>query len=226
MKAETAVRLSDAIARTRHPRLDFRTEEARRYTRRLHPFLEKVIFPGCRALDLGCAAGKFAFEMEALGAEAVGLDCSPEAIALAKEIAAQTGSRAVFHVGTFDQIPFPAASFDLVLFPSNIIECSYDELRQIVRQVQGLLRTGGKFCVEMQDGLERLQREAGPEALPELLSGEQPGTATVPGAGELAYPTTFWTVAFARHVVGEYLRFVRAEKVDEKRYWLEFERRA
>src|SRR5512136_1125553 len=87
MKAENAARLSDAVARKRHPRSDFRTDEARVYTNRLRPFFEQVIFPGCKALDLGCSSGKFTFAMEQHGARAVGLDCSGEAIAFAKEIA-------------------------------------------------------------------------------------------------------------------------------------------
>ncbi len=87
MNSIDAARLSDAIARNRHPRSDYRTEEAESYTDRLRPFFEQVIFPGCRALDLGCSSGKFTFAMEQHGARPVGLDCSAEAIAFAKEIA-------------------------------------------------------------------------------------------------------------------------------------------
>jgi hypothetical protein len=41
MKSEIAAKLSDAITKTRQPRSDFRTSEARDYTQRLRPFLGK-----------------------------------------------------------------------------------------------------------------------------------------------------------------------------------------
>jgi hypothetical protein len=64
MNVKVAARLSDAIARQRHPRSDFRTDEAKTYARRLRTYLEETIFPNCNALDLGCSSGKFTFEME------------------------------------------------------------------------------------------------------------------------------------------------------------------
>jgi 2-polyprenyl-3-methyl-5-hydroxy-6-metoxy-1,4-benzoquinol methylase len=134
VEPEIAAKLSDAIMRKRHPRSDFRTGEAKEYTKKLRPFLKKAIFPSCKALDLGCSSGKLTFEMESLGAVVVGLDCSQEAIYYAREIAASLGSKAIFRIGTFCDIPYPVGIFDLVLF-ANIMECSYIETEQIIGQI-------------------------------------------------------------------------------------------
>lgn len=222
MNPETARALSDAIAKTRHPRLDYRTSEAQSYTARLRPLLSGRIHPGCRAFDLGCGAGKFTFEMERLGAQAIGLDCSEGAIRLAREIAQKMGSSAEFLVGTFESIPFPENSFDLVLFPKNIIECSYDEMDSIARQVRRILRSEGKFCLEMADGLERLQKTHGLGAGFETITGLRQTTIDVPDEGIYAYESAFWTVAFARFVVSRHLIFTRMEPVEGQSFFLEF----
>ena len=159
MKPEYAAAAMDAIAGLRHPRLDYRTAEAQSFAARWRPFLQTVLFPGCRTLDLGCGAGKSTFELEHLGAQAVGLDCSPGMIGLAREVAAALGSSAEFHIGLFEALPFGENSFDLVWFPQNIIECSYAEMDQIARQLGSVLRPGGKFCLTMADGLKGLKTE-------------------------------------------------------------------
>lgn len=222
MNPETAKALSDAVAKTRHPRLDYRTSEAQTYTARLRPLLSELICPGCRALDLGCGAGKFTFEMERLGAKAVGLDCSEGAIQLAREIAIEMGSSALFQVGTFESIPFPDNNFDLVLFPKNIIECSYEEMDSIACQVHRILRPKGRFCLQMVDGLRKLRNQQGNRVGYEIGSGLQQTTISVPEEGNFAYECAFWTVAFARFVVSRHLVFTSMEPVEDQSFFLEF----
>lgn len=219
MKPEQASVLSDAMARTRHPRLDYRTEEARKYTARLRPFLKEALQHGQRVLDLGCGAGKFTFELEQLGAQAVGLDCSKEAISLAREIATEIDSSAEFHLGFFDKLPFPENSFDAVLFPGNIVECSYAEMDLVTFQMQSILHKGGKLYLEMQDDSDRT-----PKCI-DHVTGINKGKISIPGEGDFTYETTFWTIGFARFVVSRYLAFVKIDKIDDKRYILSFEKR-
>ena len=224
MKPEYAAASSDAIAKTRHPRLDFRTAEARRYCERWRPFLETVVSPGCRVLDLGCGAGKCTFELEQLGAVAVGIDCSGEMIRLAREVAADIGSSAEFHIGLFEDLPFPDESFDLVWFPDNIIECSYEEMATIARQVAAIMRPAGRFCLTMRDGIERL--DAGKEGGGgfDLLAGTQMGSIRITDEKEYPYETIFWSVAFARFVVSRYLHFVGMQTLQEQRHALLFKK--
>lgn len=222
MNVEYARPSSDAIARTKHPRLDYRTAEAKRYTSRLRPYLQQYLSAGCRALDLGCGAGKFTFEMEHLGARATGLDCSEGAIRLARELAVAMGSSAEFHVGTYEQLPFPEQSFDLVLFPMNIIECAYGEFDAIARQVAIILRHGGVFCVEMRDGLAYLRDGRARQEF-DLLSGCHLSSIDTP-EGSFPYETTFWTVGFARFVGSRYLRFSRVDSLPSDRHVLVFQK--
>ena len=225
MKPEYAVAASDAIARTRHPRLDYRTAEARRHCERWRPFLETVVSPGRRALDLGCGAGKCTFQLEQLGAVAAGIDCSTEMIRMAKEVAADIGSSAEFHVGLFESLPFPQNSFDLVWFPGNIIECSYEEMDVVARQVASILLPGGRFCLTMQEGIERLDTgEIGGGGF-DILAGTKMTSINIPEEGEFPYEPTFWTVAFARVVVSRHLRFNRMAAIHEQTHVLVFEKR-
>ena len=221
MKSKYASALSDAIAKTRHPRLDYRTEEARKCTDRLHPFLKKAIRSGDKVLDLGCGAGKFTFEMEQLGGLAVGLDCSQQAIHLAQQIASETGSSAKFYIGLYDNISFPDNYFDIVLFPSNIVECSYTEMDSIAYQIQKILQNKGKLYLEMQDGFEKCAN-GGFIGEIDVATGKKQEFISIPEQGQFPYETTFWTVAFAKFIISRYLKLVTTERVDNKRYLLEF----
>ncbi len=223
MKPEYAASLSDALARTRHPRLDYRTAEAQRYVARLRPYLQRLVAPGCKALDLGCGAGKFTIELGRLGARAIGLDCSPEAVRLAREIAAAMGSSAHFVVGTFAALPFAAESLDLAIFPQNIVECSYEEMDSVARQLSIILRPGGRFWLEMQDGPAQEQQDEGGDTFDPVM-GKRSTRIEIPGQGEFPYETAFWTVGFARFVITRHLRFLSMEREDDRRYVLVFAR--
>lgn len=69
-----------------------------------------------RVLDVGCGAGRFLSSVvDALGAdEGVGLEPSPEAINLVRDLHAQD-SRLSFTSGSAHSLPFPSDSFDLVI---------------------------------------------------------------------------------------------------------------
>jgi SAM-dependent methyltransferase len=175
-------------------------------------------------LDLGCGAGKFTFELERFGARATGLDCSKEAVHLAREIAAAIGSSAEFHLGVFENMPFPKSSFDFVIFPQNIIEWSYDEMDRIACQVGNILAPGGKFCLEMRDALEHIGGTEGVKGSFDVITGTRQNQIYVPDEGEFPYEVTFWTVSFARFVVSRYLNFSGIEREDDNLYVLLFEK--
>lgn len=65
-----------------------------------------------RILDIGCGAGQtFIASDLAIGVQATGLDVDFEALALGRELTQGVG----FVAGQAERLPFPAASFDLVL---------------------------------------------------------------------------------------------------------------
>src|SRR5262249_14680639 len=76
-----------------------------------------AIAPGERVLDVGCGPGRLT--LAAAGAagsgETLGIDPSPEMIALARRKASGAGSAATFRVAGIEAIPVPDDHFDVVL---------------------------------------------------------------------------------------------------------------
>ena len=86
MDTQKAAAFNNAVARTGHPRYDFRTQEVKRQTHWMLDFAKEYISPNDLLVDLGCAAGKQTLQAEELGVRAIGLDCAFEALKLAKTI--------------------------------------------------------------------------------------------------------------------------------------------
>ena len=226
METRMARAVSDAVVNSRHPRLDFRTEEAREATK----WLSKVkgyIPQGAKLLDIGCSSGKHTFAAEELGAVATGIDCSPEAIKLAREIAQDIDSGAQFVMGDFTSLPFDADTFDVALFSLNIVECTYEEMMLLAQGLQVILRDNGMLLLTMYDDLhDLLSGRRQPPGDYHLPSGKRLGNVTVPvdgkGSKTFEYHTCFWTVAFAIHVIGQHFSFDHLEEIKEGHYLLVF----
>jgi SAM-dependent methyltransferase len=78
-----------------------------------------VRFAGIRAgqevLDVACGTGVVALTAARIGAKVKGLDLTPELIARAKENAALMGLDVAFQEGDAERLPYPDASFDVVV---------------------------------------------------------------------------------------------------------------
>ncbi len=70
---------------------------------------------GQRVLDVGCGTGVVTITAARLGARVVGLDLTPALLARARENAAIAGVAVDWHEGDAEQLPFPDASFDVVV---------------------------------------------------------------------------------------------------------------
>ena len=223
MERQTANAASDAIILSGHPRVDFRTQEAKEYTAWMDIHLRAYITEGCELLDIGCSSGKASFRAEELGATVTGIDCSAEAIRFAREIADDIGSSATFIECDYNGMEFPPASFDVALFPKNIIECTYAGISELARQLSGILRPKGMLLLTMRDGYEHMSAR-GWKNVPEYeaLTGGMPGSITIPESGTFRYPTCFWTVGFAAHVVGQHLPLQEVIGIDKHDYLLVF----
>ena len=70
---------------------------------------------GRRVLDIGCSDGALVCAAASRGADATGIDADPAILSVARSCAAQAGIRAAFIQGRLERLPFPDASFDLMV---------------------------------------------------------------------------------------------------------------
>jgi phthiocerol/phenolphthiocerol synthesis type-I polyketide synthase E len=94
-----------------------------------------------RVLDVGCGrGGTVALMAETFGAEAVGVDLAPEAVAFCRKTH-QNGAR--FEVGDAEHLPFGDAAFQVV---TNIESShTYPNLRAFYAEVRRVLQPDGRF---------------------------------------------------------------------------------
>ncbi len=110
---------------------------------------------GARALDVCCGTGDLAFALAALGAEVVGLDFSPEMLAVARERSDQTDRKSkiknqkptppLFLCGDAQNLPFPENSFDIVTVGYGLRNLASWETG--LREMQRVARPGGRLLI-------------------------------------------------------------------------------
>lgn len=75
----------------------------------------REIKPGIRVLDVACGTGNLAFPAARSGADVTGIDIAPNLIEQARTRAGQEGLKIAFDEGDAEALPYPDASFDLVV---------------------------------------------------------------------------------------------------------------
>jgi SAM-dependent methyltransferase len=99
--------------------------------------------PGLRVLDAGCGAGEYVRALVARGADALGIECSEEKLALARDLPAALGRR--IRPGDLQEIDFGTGRFDAALL-NEVLEHVPDD-RAALREAFRLLRPGGALVV-------------------------------------------------------------------------------
>ena len=106
------------------------------------------IKPGDRVLDVGCGSGNLTLTAKTYagpnGAVA-GIDAAPEMISVARQKAAQKGLQVDFQVGLIEKIPFPDASFDVVISRLVLHHLPFELKRQGFAEIRRILKPGGFF---------------------------------------------------------------------------------
>ena len=107
------------------------------------------LHPGETVLDLGSGAGAdvlISARRVAPGGRAIGLDMTPQMLALARRNAAEAGVDNVeFVQGYLEDIPLPDASVDVVI--SNCVINLAADKQVVLREAARVLRPGGRFAV-------------------------------------------------------------------------------
>jgi ubiquinone/menaquinone biosynthesis C-methylase UbiE len=100
---------------------------------------------GLDALDAGCGTGFLSFELAARGHRVTGVDFAPGMIAEARRKATERGLAVRFEAGDAEQLPFPAASLDLVI--SRHVLWTLPHPEAAVSEWIRVLRPGGRLVI-------------------------------------------------------------------------------
>ncbi len=163
--------------------------------KRFRPVVEHVLKraalrPGEHVLDLGTGTGAVALDAAPLvapGGHVLGIDISPEMLALAQQRASAAGLQNVgVREGRAEDIPVAVASFDVVLASLSLMYAI--DRAAAAREIARVLRPGGRLVAAVWAGPDRCDI-----VLFQQTAGSFAPTPPVPGVGPgaLADPAPF-----------------------------------
>jgi ubiquinone/menaquinone biosynthesis C-methylase UbiE len=120
--------------------------EEERYN--IYPWLYEVAefqqHAGQRVLEIGCGTGCDLLQFAKHGADAVGVDVTPEHLRLARE---RVGGLAKVEEADATRLPFPDGTFDYVY--SHGVLHHIETPRRVVEEIFRVLKPGGRFNVHV-----------------------------------------------------------------------------
>jgi SAM-dependent methyltransferase len=132
-------------------RKPFADENCLQYLANLTAFLSVMRPPPGRIVEFGCGAGWLSLLLAERGYEVTGVDISPDAIALAEQLAVERGIvRASFRVGDYETVRIESPA-DYVIFHDALHHAEVEQ--DALRAAYAALKPGGLLiCIEPGEG--------------------------------------------------------------------------
>jgi ubiquinone/menaquinone biosynthesis C-methylase UbiE len=164
--------------------------------------------PGEAVLDVGCGTGTLAIAAKRqIGAagKAQGIDASPEMLARAAKKARRAGMDVAFMQAPAQALPFPDASFDVVLTSVMLHHLPRPGRAQCAREMRRVLRPGGRvlavdFAAAQEKGLlAHLHQRHGHVKLDDIVALLGAAGLVVKESGAVGYRNLQFVLATAPH---------------------------
>ena len=109
-----------------------------------------------RVLDLCCGAGYESMRMSKLGADVVGIDLSPESIAIAK----QRNPDLEFHTGDMLEDYSFIGPVDGIMCIAGLVHIPADKASKAIEQMCRVLKPGGYVLLVVREGEGKLEKQS------------------------------------------------------------------
>jgi ubiquinone/menaquinone biosynthesis C-methylase UbiE len=120
-------------------------------------FVLGKVRPGDDLLDMGCGTGRFTVPLAERVKSVSGLDLSPMMLATARKKLADRGLAADLREGDMAALPFPDATFDVVVCMLAMMHIPRTDRQQVFHEVARVLRPGGRLVLGVKNTVfERL----------------------------------------------------------------------
>lgn len=164
--------------------------------------------PGEAVLDLGCGTGSLALmAKEAVGTAGIvcGVDASAEMISWARQKARRVAAQVQFQHAPAQAVPFPDASFDVVLSTLMLHHLSKKVRPHVAAEARRVVKPGGRILMvdfaepSRRKGLKRhLHHRHGSVALHEMLALLEGAGLSVVDSGSMGIKSVHFALALVR----------------------------